>query len=240
MRKIKFLIVLLFITTSLFAQGLGKDDYFQKLLFNPLSNTTVAPRYQFNILPFGNQLGNLGASGTRWNFGYLDTTITNHLSNTTWTLNSVGITTTGTQLNYLAGYTATSGYVPYFNGVSLVNSGFYSDGTNYSFGTTNPTYKLQVVGISGVHNFGTVVPTGYVGNIFQAGIIGITNGFTISNDASNNLTYSMTTSDQVQGFYQNASGSVSIGMLTPTAVLHLKAGTAAPNTAPQKFTSGTL
>ncbi|MES2286126.1 MAG: hypothetical protein V4547_10590, partial [Bacteroidota bacterium] len=36
------------------------------------------------------------------------------------------------------------------------------------------------------------------------------------------------------------NGNVGIGTITPTALLHLKAGTAAANTAPLKFTSGTL
>jgi hypothetical protein len=36
-----------------------------------------------------------------------------------------------------------------------------------------------------------------------------------------------------------SSGNVGIGQTTPTAVLHLKAGTSSANTAPLKFTSGT-
>jgi len=38
----------------------------------------------------------------------------------------------------------------------------------------------------------------------------------------------------------DSAGKVGIGEATPTSVLHLKAGTAAANTAPLKFTSGTL
>ncbi len=37
-----------------------------------------------------------------------------------------------------------------------------------------------------------------------------------------------------------SGGSVGLGVTSPTAVLHLKAGTAAASTAPLKFTSGTL
>jgi hypothetical protein len=37
-----------------------------------------------------------------------------------------------------------------------------------------------------------------------------------------------------------SSGNIGIGTTTPTAILHLKAGTATANTAPLKFTSGTL
>jgi hypothetical protein len=38
----------------------------------------------------------------------------------------------------------------------------------------------------------------------------------------------------------DSTGNVGIGLTSPTAVLHLKAGTATANTAPLKFTSGTL
>jgi hypothetical protein len=41
-------------------------------------------------------------------------------------------------------------------------------------------------------------------------------------------------------FVQGSTGNVGIGTTTPTAVLHLKAGTATANTAPLKFTIGTL
>jgi hypothetical protein len=43
-----------------------------------------------------------------------------------------------------------------------------------------------------------------------------------------------------QAVYVDNSGNVGIGTTSPTAVLHLKAGTATANTAPLKFTSGTL
>lgn len=266
MKKLKYLFALLFITTSLFAQGLGKDDYFQKLLFNPLSNTTVAPRYQFNILPFGNQLGNLGATGTRWNFGYLDTTITNHLSNITWTLNSVSVTTTGTQLNYLAGYTATSGYMPYFNGTSLVNSGLYFNGTNYGIGTAGPGAKLEVYGgnikVNGLALNSTVLDLSTIDGAIIQGTGANTQiqmGGNLNLNAQNVMLFSTGGTEKIR--LQNSgglsfgnayvgidpgagsmiiSGIVGIGISAPTAVLHLKGGTAAPNTAPQKFTSGTL
>src|SRR3990167_6441461 len=44
----------------------------------------------------------------------------------------------------------------------------------------------------------------------------------------------------VQKVVIDGSGNVGIGTTTPTAVLHLKAGTATANTAPLKFTSGAL
>lgn len=85
------------------------------------------------------------------------------------------------------------------------------------------------------------VPSAYNGTIFQTFIQGVSNGFTITNNASNNLTYSMLTGvGTEQGFYQDGSGKVGIGTASPTAVLNLKAGTATANTAPLKFTSGVL
>jgi len=101
MKRIIFLFLIF--TLPLFAQVERAP------LWESLSAGVMTPRTQYNLNPFGNQLGNLGATGTRWNLAWFDTTTTNHLSNTTWTLNSVGVTTTGTQLNYLASATGTTG-----------------------------------------------------------------------------------------------------------------------------------
>lgn len=90
---------------------------------------------------------------------------------------------------------------------------------NVGIGTTAPSYKLQVLGTSGTNNLGATAPSGYVGNIFQASIVGVTNGFSVTNDASNNLTYSMLTGGQGLGFYQSAAGNVGIGTSNPTSTL---------------------
>lgn len=45
---------------------------------------------------------------------------------------------------------------------------------------------------------------------------------------------------EVQRMTINRNGNIGIGQTAPTAVLHLKAGTASADTAPIKFTSGTL
>lgn len=69
----------------------------------------IIPTTISNLLPFSNQLGNLGSNSIRWNFGYLDTIITNHLSISTWNLNSIPVITTGVQLNYINTATGTTG-----------------------------------------------------------------------------------------------------------------------------------
>ena len=101
----KIFLLLLFISSFLLAQ----DEIKRHPLWIDLGSGVATPKAQYNIYPFGNQLGNLGATANRWNFLYTDTTITNHLANTTWTFNSVAITATGTQLNYLGGATGTTG-----------------------------------------------------------------------------------------------------------------------------------
>ncbi len=44
----------------------------------------------------------------------------------------------------------------------------------------------------------------------------------------------------VQSLIVDSTGNVGAGVISPTAILHLKAGTAAANTSPMKFTPGTL
>jgi len=49
-----------------------------------------------------------------------------------------------------------------------------------------------------------------------------------------------TASSPVIAFILDNTGNIGIGNITPTALLHIKAGTATANTAPLKLTSGTL
>ena len=81
MKKIKYLIALLFITTSLFAQSLGDNSYFKKDLWKRLTSTMIG----------------LNSSGD-----YV--TIP-----TPFTLGAISVTSTGTQINYLNGATGTTG-----------------------------------------------------------------------------------------------------------------------------------
>src|SRR3990167_6302910 len=109
---------------------------------------------------------------------------------------------------------------------------------NVGIGTTSPAIKLTVQGTNssaaiGILNTATTL-VGYLhpnGN--GAGNLALTN-------AAGSQTIQIT-GDATAGVhtYFN-SGNLGIGTTSPTAVLHLKAGTATASTAPLKFTSGTL
>jgi len=108
----KLLLALLFIASSLFAQ----DEIKRHPIWEDLGAGVTSPKAQYNINPFGNQLGNLGATGTRWNFLYTDTTITNHLTSTTLsggimsgTSLALGGATIGTNALAVTGTTIISG-----------------------------------------------------------------------------------------------------------------------------------
>lgn len=122
------------------------------------------------------------------------------------------------------------------NGSGLSNRMALDTDGNLGIGTTDPTSKLDVIGAASISTSltspliiggtGTTSPltlksTSGVGTtgadiIFQTGNNGATEAMRILN-----------------------SGNVGIGTNAPTAVLHLKAGTATASTAPLKFTSGT-
>ena len=71
-----------------------------------------------------------------------------HTIPTPFTLGATSVTATGAELNVLAGSGFTAGYVPYFNGTKLTNSGlFYDPVTGFSgIGTTGPARALDVSG----------------------------------------------------------------------------------------------
>jgi hypothetical protein len=118
-------------------------------------------------------------------------------------------------------------------------------------GTVVPETKLQIVGAANTdllsikQNTGSNNLTFLVDEISNKGTDGARNlyisigsstgtiyfhgnGYFVFRDASNNI----------KMLIQN-NGNVGIGTTTPSAVLHLKAGTASANTAPLKFTAGT-
>lgn len=113
---------------------------------------------------------------------------------------------------------------------------------NVGIGTTNPGQKLEVNG--------NLYPTGHLGtagdlgggghywNQFRGNYFEAYNGGTNSFYAQSG--YFNVSTGGVSNFYIATSGKVGIGTSSPTAVLHLKAGTATANTAPLKLTSGTL
>ena len=100
----------------------------------------------------------------------------------------------------------TANGVAYASSTSALATGsaLQFDGANLGVGGA-ASYRLGVIGA----NAGTT-------GLFQVGISGVTNGFTITTDASNNVVYSFLTGTTAQGLYQNASGNVGIGV-TPSA-----------------------
>jgi len=136
-----------------------------------------------------------------------------------------------------------------------------SQAGNLGIGTTGlPSANLHVVqktaGYGTVATSGTTTLTGtgtQFTNTFKVGDTITVSGetvrtiATISSDTSltvtvafatsaSSLSYALTGGDR---FVVKGNGNVGIGTTSPTAVLHLKAGTATANTTPLKFTSGT-
>jgi hypothetical protein len=152
--------------------------------------------------------------------------------------------------------TGTTNYLPKFTGTSTIgNSLIYDNGTNVGIGTASPLYKLDVYGGSastyiglratGAGNETTLALSNvngdaYVGLTGGAGsiIVGTAAGdLNINNRTGGKINLSTTSANSQVTI--DASGNVGIGTGSPTAVLHLKAGTATASTAPLKFTSGT-
>lgn len=79
---------------------------------------------------------------------------------------------------------------------------------------------------------GLGITTGGSNTIIGANVVGLSSGLSntvIIADGAGNIR-----------LHANSFGNVGVGITNQTAVLHLKAGTATANTAPLKFTSGTL
>jgi hypothetical protein len=130
---------------------------------------------------------------------------------------------------------------------------------NVGIGTSSPGAKLQVTGgnlnidvdqaiMSGSER---LIEHSTSGNIIKIGSGGMTDGWTIGHPDSSqlgnvsvgggygNLKFKIALNG-ADRFLIDKTGKVGIGTISPEATLHLKAGTATANTAPLKFTSGTL
>ena len=120
---------------------------------------------------------------------------------------------------------------------------------NVGIGTTVPGAKLEVVGNSQVTNGDlTLMDTANVAHSISLFRNSVSIGSLSTNNAQ--MTVFAAASKQIQfnaggnstGAHLtiDTNGNVGIGTTSPTAYLHLKAGTTGARTAPLKFTSGTL
>ena len=144
----------------------------------------------------------------------------------------------------------------YFYKTSTDTGNIYSyDRTNSVYKDLNLNDKLRIIGSTGNVGIGTSSPgakLNVIGNIAwekSSGGYVATNHWQGNNPsvgyyAESGLLFGTVTNMVGGGWSEKMritnTGKVGIGTTSPTAVLHLKAGTATANTAPLKLTSGTL
>jgi len=161
------------------------------------------------------------------------------------TLAAAGINTGSGTANYLPKYTAAT---------TFGNSLIFDNGSNVGIGTASPTpvFQLQVTGTNS--RFAMLNSSGNTANFSQI-LFGNGTGmgqyaefyrqndtkqFSIFNGNGDIFFSTNYTSNYRYDFFvESDNGNVGIGTASPTARLHLAAGTASASSAPLKFTSGT-
>ncbi|MDQ3158511.1 MAG: hypothetical protein M3P98_00005, partial [bacterium] len=194
-------------------------------------------------------------------------TITNNLSTGVSGGQSViGGTASGNNLTLSSTSHATKGKILFgTSAYDEVNNrlgiGTVSPGSKLTVSSTGGSNSGINLNMTSASNYGTIdfnTPTGLIGQFVTTGA-SYSNGIFIGDQvalagyATNGLT--TVVAGGTNGYINFATGglalanermriasngNVGIGKVSPTAVLHLKAGTATANTAPLKFTSGTL
>jgi len=153
---------------------------------------------------------------------------------------------TQTALGYSAGNTNAGNYqvaLGYFGGYH--NTGHNQTVIGFSAGHTNTGASQTALGYyAGYQNTGNkVIGIGYEATYqnIAADVVAIGYQAGKSNATANQFILKQANINAIpliQGDF--STGNLGIGTTSPTAVLHLKAGTATANTAPLKFTAGTL
>ena len=136
-------------------------------------------------------------------------------------------TSTGHSASVLSAFNSNTATVSFFSGERI-------DVRNLSTGTVTHMHGIYIPPMA---NSGGGTVTNTYGLRISDQTVG-TNNYGISSAVSSGSNkYNIYASGTAQNYF---AGDVGIGQTSPTAVLHLKAGTATASTAPLKFTSGTL
>ncbi len=192
-----------------------------------LSSLTASKEFTINFSPnaVANQKVDLYISGTQFFWGNIDVELTGNYSNQ----NTSGLIKKSFGLGLNPGGAIYSNEARYTEVSGATSDNFAI--SNLSWDATNSRYKITIVHRVSTDNQITVRMTAL-------------SGYDTSN-IGNFLTFTKgpvyTTDTTVYPKPEvSYNGKVGFGVSSPTAYLHLKAGTAALNTAPLKFTSGTL
>ena len=109
------------------------------------------------------------------------------------------------------GGSGTINFVPKFtSNNSIGNSQIFDNGSNIGIGTSNPISTLHVSG-----TMRQVFMSGQAGDGLFGAINGVSNGYRITNDASNNLTHTFHTGSNIAALHITSTGNIGIGTTSP-------------------------
>ncbi|MCA6473530.1 MAG: hypothetical protein IM548_07950 [Chitinophagaceae bacterium] len=109
------------------------------------------------------------------------------------------------------GGSGTINFIPKFTSNNAIgNSQIFDNGSNIGIGTINPISTLHVSG-----TMRQVFMSGQAGDGLFGAINGVSNGYRITNDASNNLTHTFHTGSNTAALHIASTGNIGIGTTSP-------------------------